>query len=161
MFRCHHSLSALDRIMRLLLVEDNEQLGQLLANDLQQLGYDVDCRTTAAAARKALMKTLLPQVLDGKLIGLAVTTPERSSSAPELPTMRECAPELARFDVSSWFGVLLPKACPPEIVTALNLQVKAMLEREEIKKNIATMGAHAHADYGTPEQFSEFVRPKP
>jgi tripartite-type tricarboxylate transporter receptor subunit TctC len=70
--------------------------------------------------------------------------------------MRECAPELARFDVSSWFGVLLPKACPVEIVTALNLQVKAMLEREEIKKNIATMGARA--DYGTPAQFSEFVQ---
>jgi tripartite-type tricarboxylate transporter receptor subunit TctC len=98
----------------------------------------------------------LPQVLDGKLTGLAVTTPERSSLAAELPTMRECAPELARFDVSSWFGVLLPKACPPEIVAALNLQVKAMLEREEIRKNIATMGARA--DYGTAEQFSEFVR---
>jgi tripartite-type tricarboxylate transporter receptor subunit TctC len=98
----------------------------------------------------------LPQVMEGKLTGLAVTTTERSPSAPELPTMRECAPELARFDVSSWFGVLLPKACPLEIVAALNLQVKAMLEREEIKKNIATMGARA--DYGTPEQFSDFVQ---
>jgi DNA-binding response OmpR family regulator len=42
--------------MRLLLVEDNEQLGELLAKSLQPLGYDVDCRTTAAGARKALMK---------------------------------------------------------------------------------------------------------
>ncbi len=69
----------------------------------------------------------LPQVLDGKLNGLCVTTAERSASAPELTTMRECAPELARFDVSSWFGVMLPKPCQPEIVNALNLQVKAML----------------------------------
>jgi tripartite-type tricarboxylate transporter receptor subunit TctC len=97
----------------------------------------------------------LPQVLDGKLNGLCVTTPERSASAPDLPTMRECAAELSRFDVSSWFGVLVPKACPPEIVTALNLQVKAMLERDDIKKNIASMGARA--DYGTPEQFSAFI----
>ncbi len=97
----------------------------------------------------------LPQVLDGKLNGLCVTTSERSASAPNLPTMRESAPELARFDVSSWFGVMLPKACPPEIVNALNLQVKAMLEREEIRKNIAAMGARA--DYGTPEQFSNFL----
>jgi DNA-binding response OmpR family regulator len=43
--------------MRLLLVEDNEQLGQLLAKSLQPLGYDVDCKTTAKAARKALLKT--------------------------------------------------------------------------------------------------------
>ena len=47
----------------------------------------------------------LPQVLDGKLSGLCVTTPERSAASPDLPTMRESAPELARFDVSSWFGV--------------------------------------------------------
>jgi tripartite-type tricarboxylate transporter receptor subunit TctC len=97
----------------------------------------------------------LPQVLDGKLNGLCVTTSERSPSAPDLPTMRECAPELSRFDVSSWFGVMVPKACPPEIVNALNLQVKAMLEREEIKKNIAAMGARA--DYGTPDQYAAFI----
>ena len=89
------------------------------------------------------------------LSGLCVTTPERSAASPDLPTMRESAPELARFDVSSWFGVFLPKCCPPEIVNALNLQLKAMLEREEIKKNIAAMGAQA--DYGTPQEFSAFV----
>ena len=54
----------------------------------------------------------LPQVQDGKLNALAVTTPERSASAPEIPTMRESAPELAKFDVSSWFGVFLPKSAP-------------------------------------------------
>jgi tripartite-type tricarboxylate transporter receptor subunit TctC len=97
----------------------------------------------------------LPQVLDGKLNGLCVTTTERSPSAPELPTMRECAPELARFDVSSWFGVIVPKACPPEIVNALNLQVKAMLERDDIRKNIASMGARP--DYGSPEQYTAFI----
>jgi tripartite-type tricarboxylate transporter receptor subunit TctC len=97
----------------------------------------------------------LPQVLDGRLNGLAVTTPERSASAPDLPTMRESAVELARFDVSSWFGVFLPKTCPDEIVEALNQQVKLMLEREDIRKNIAAMGARP--DYGTPQQFSDFV----
>jgi len=97
----------------------------------------------------------LPQVLDGRLNGLAVTTPERSASAHDLPTMRESAPELARFDVSSWFGVFLPKTCPGEIVEALNQQVKLMLERDDIRKNIAAMGARP--DYGTPQQFSDFV----
>jgi tripartite-type tricarboxylate transporter receptor subunit TctC len=98
----------------------------------------------------------LPQVQDGKLNALAVTTPERSALAPDIPTMRESVPELAKFDVSSWFGVFLPKSSPAPIVDALNLQIKAMLEREEIKKNIAAMGARA--DYGTPQQFSVFVQ---
>jgi tripartite-type tricarboxylate transporter receptor subunit TctC len=97
----------------------------------------------------------LPQVQDGKLNGLCVTTPERSDLAPNLPTMREAAPELAKFDVSSWFGIFLPKTAPAPIVDELNKQVKAMLERDDIKKNIASMGARA--DYGTPQQFSEFV----
>ena len=98
----------------------------------------------------------LPQVQEGKLTGLCVTTTERSAAAPELPTMRECAPELATFDVSSWFGVFLPKAARSEVVDALNRQVKAMLERDDIAKNIAAMGART--DYGTPQQFSEFVQ---
>jgi len=97
----------------------------------------------------------LPQIQDGKLNGLCVTTAERSELAPDLPTMRESAPELAKFDVSSWFGVFLPKGAPPAIVDALNSQVKAMLEREEIRKNITAMGARA--DWGTPQQFSDFV----
>src|SRR5438105_5308607 len=97
----------------------------------------------------------LPQIQDGKLNGLAVTTPERSASAPDIPTMRESAPELAKFDVSSWFGIFLPKSAPPPIVDALNLQIKAMLEREDIKKSIANMGARS--DYGTPQQFADFV----
>ena len=97
----------------------------------------------------------LPQVQDGKLNALAVTTPERSASAPNIPTVRETGPELAKFDVSSWFGVFLPKSAPAPIVDALNTQIKLMLERDDIKKNIAAMGARA--DYGTPQQFSDFV----
>src|SRR5690242_1756192 len=93
--------------------------------------------------------------MDGKLNALAVTTPERSALVPNIPTMRESAPDLANFDVSSWFGVFLPKSTPAPIVDALNLQVKAMLARDDIQKNIQAMGSRA--DYGTPRQFSDFV----
>ena len=97
----------------------------------------------------------LPQVQDGKLTALAVTTPERSALAPEIPTMRESAPELAKFDVSSWFSIFLPKSAPAPVVDALNKEIKLFLERDDIKKNIAAMGART--DYGTPQQFSDFV----
>jgi tripartite-type tricarboxylate transporter receptor subunit TctC len=98
----------------------------------------------------------LPQVLDGKLTGLAVTTPERSPSAPNLATVRESAAELAKFDVSSWFGIFLPKSAPAPIVDALNKEIKVFLEREDTRKNIAAMGART--DWGTPQQFSDFVQ---
>ena len=98
----------------------------------------------------------LPQVEAGKLNGLCVTTTERSASAPNLPTMREGAPELAKFDVSSWFGIFQPKATPAPAVEALNKEIKAMLAREDVKKTLGNMGATA--DWGTPQQFSDFVQ---
>jgi tripartite-type tricarboxylate transporter receptor subunit TctC len=70
--------------------------------------------------------------------------------------MRESAPELAKFDVSSWFGVLVPKATAAPIVDALNKEIKTMLEREDVKKTIATMGARP--DWGTPQRFSDFIQ---
>jgi tripartite-type tricarboxylate transporter receptor subunit TctC len=98
----------------------------------------------------------LPQVQDGKLNALAVTTPERSASAPDIPTVRETGPELAKFDVSSWFGIFLPKSAPAPVVEALNREIKVFLEREDTRRNIAAMGART--DYGTPQQFSDFVQ---
>ena len=70
----------------------------------------------------------LPQVIDGKLNALAVTTPERSALAPNIPTVRDTGPELAKFDVSSWFGIFLPKAAPAPIVDALNKEIKVFLD---------------------------------
>ena len=55
----------------------------------------------------------LPQVREGKLTGLATTMPQRTPLSPDIPTMRESAPELASFDVSSWFGVFLPARHTP------------------------------------------------
>ena len=97
----------------------------------------------------------LPQVLDGKLTGLAVTTPQRSALAPNLPAMRETAPELAKFDVASWFGVFYPKSTPSAAVESLNSEIKVLLGRADTQKTIAAMGAVS--DYGTPAQFSGFV----
>ena len=97
----------------------------------------------------------LPQVLDGKLNGLAVTTPERSDEAPNVAAMRETAPELEKFDVSSWFGVFYPKSAPSDAVDALNAEIKTILSKDETKKTIKAMGARP--DYGTPAQFQQFV----
>ncbi|NGX95928.1 MAG: tripartite tricarboxylate transporter substrate binding protein, partial [Candidatus Afipia apatlaquensis] len=97
----------------------------------------------------------LPQTEDGKLVALAVTTPERSFKAPNIPTMRESAPELANFDVSSWFGMFMQADTPRAIVDAYNAEIKKMLERDDIKRNIAAMGAVP--DYGTPEQYGAFI----
>lgn len=98
----------------------------------------------------------LAQTEDGKLNALCVTTAERTDRAPKIPTMREGAPELAPFDVSSWFGVFLPAGTPAPVVAALNGQIKLLCEREDTKKTFAAMGARG--DHGTPAQFAAFVQ---
>lgn len=97
----------------------------------------------------------LPQTEEKKLIALAVTTPERSFKAPSIPTMRESAPELANFDVSSWFGMFLQAGVPRPALDAYNSEIKNMLARADIKRNIDAMGAVP--DYGSPEQFTTFI----
>ena len=98
----------------------------------------------------------LPQVREGKLTGLATTMPERTPLSPNIPTMRESAPELASFDVSSWFGVFLPAGTPRPVVDALNGEIKALLARDDMKARIRDLGAIA--DYTTPEQYAAFVQ---
>ncbi len=97
----------------------------------------------------------LPQVRAGQLRGLAVTTPERSFQAPDLPPMKDAAPELAPYDVSSWFGVFLPTGAPAPVVEALNLEIKAFLDKPDMQARIKDIGASA--DYGSPAQFTSFV----
>jgi tripartite-type tricarboxylate transporter receptor subunit TctC len=98
----------------------------------------------------------LPQAREGKLRALAVTTPERSFQAPDLPTMRESAPELAKFDVSSWFGVFLPRGVPEPVLDALNGEIKLFLDRADTQTRIREIGSTA--DHGTPAQFTAFVQ---
>ncbi len=97
----------------------------------------------------------LPQVLDGKLNALAVTTTERNAQCPNVPAMRETAPELANFDVSTWFGVFYPKSTPTAAVDSLNSQIKTLLATDAAKKTIMAMGAVP--DYGTPAQYETFI----
>src|SRR5262249_239248 len=92
----------------------------------------------------------LPQVRDRNLRALAVTTVERSFQAPEVPTMRESAPELADFEVSSWFGVFLPAGAPAAVVDAYSSEIKALLDRPDIAARIHELGAQPHST--TPAQ---------
>jgi tripartite-type tricarboxylate transporter receptor subunit TctC len=97
----------------------------------------------------------LPQIREGKLIGLATTMPERTPLSPDIPPLRETAPELKGFEISSWFGVFLPAGVPQAVLDALNGEVKTLLARDDMKARIRDIGAIA--DYTTPEQYAAFV----
>lgn len=59
----------------------------------------------------------LPYLADARLRALAVTSPQRSPIAPQLPTVAESG--LAGFDMTTWYGLLVPGPTPRDIVARL------------------------------------------
>lgn len=94
-----------------------------------------------------------PQVSQGNLKGLAVTTARRSPSFPALPTMAESG--LPDFAASAWFGVLAPKATPGDIVRRLNAEVVQALSEPQITQKLSEMGAEVTPS--TPAELGQFM----
>jgi len=100
------------------------------------------------------MPSAWPHVESGKLRALAVTTAERSQTAPDLPTMQESG--FDGFDVSSWFGVIGPKGMPTDVTEKLNKSVRAALAKPEVRERLQGLGA-VPADT-TPDEFGQFIK---
>jgi tripartite-type tricarboxylate transporter receptor subunit TctC len=89
----------------------------------------------------------------GKLRALGVTTPERTAIAPEIPAIAEAG--LKGFDMTNWYGMLVPATTPREVNVKLNAEVARILKLPELKNRLAEDGMTVVA--GTPEQFAEFL----
>jgi tripartite-type tricarboxylate transporter receptor subunit TctC len=92
----------------------------------------------------------------GKLKALAVTTAKRSSAMPDLPTMVESAPGLARFDINTWFGIFGPAKLPADVTQRLNKAFVDALNSPELRARLSSLMAEGMP--GTPEQFAAFVK---
>src|SRR5665647_1547502 len=101
------------------------------------------------------LASALPHVKAGKLRALAVTTLARSPAMPDLPTIAESG--LPGFDLSTWFGLLVPAGTPPEIVAKLNAEVVRALNAKDMRERLEKMGAEPPAN-NTPERFAAFIR---
>lgn len=95
----------------------------------------------------------MPQVREGKVRALAVTSPQPFSLAPEIPTVASVLPGFA-FDV--WFGLSVPAATPAPIITRANAALNKVLGDEELKARLARLG---YAPRGSaPQEFQDFLR---
>ena len=111
-----------------------------------QVDFNIDNLASAAANIRA-----------GKLRALAVTTAQRASAMPALPTMAEAGRDdgLQQFDIGTWFGLFGPAGLPPEVLLRLNSAFVAALESADIRAKLAALMAEAAPT--TPEQFAAFV----
>ncbi|CAN5410798.1 tripartite tricarboxylate transporter substrate binding protein [soil metagenome] len=98
--------------------------------------------------------TSLPHIEAGKLRPLAITSPQRLSVLPKVPTMAEAG--VKNFDASTWFGLLAPAGTPPAVIAKLSAALDAALKEPEVQKTLAAQGALVEG--GTPEAFGKFFQ---
>jgi tripartite-type tricarboxylate transporter receptor subunit TctC len=90
----------------------------------------------------------------GKMRALAVTTIKRAAAMPELPTIAESG--IPGFDASTWTGVVLPAATPPDVVMKVQAALIKTLRAKTTQDNFARLGAETLES--TPEEFARFVK---
>jgi len=95
-----------------------------------------------------------PHIKAGLLRALAVSTPQRNPSFPDVPTATEVA--VPGYDFSSWGGVFAPAGTPRAIVQKLNAEIGAALSSPDLRKRFADMGLVAK--HSTPEEFGKFLQ---
>jgi tripartite-type tricarboxylate transporter receptor subunit TctC len=99
--------------------------------------------TGLMAGEVQLMFDNLPSALGlingGKLKALAVTTPQRSSALPLVPTMEEAG--MKGFQVSSWFGVAAPAGLPVPVLQKLEQALERVAHQPDVKAAMLKAGA--------------------
>lgn len=93
-----------------------------------------------------------PQVKAGNLRALAVSSPERSAIAPDVPTVADTIPG---FEATSWHGVFAPAGTPKAIVDKMAAEMKRILDLPDVKEKLFEIGAVASPM--TPEDFGKFI----
>jgi len=95
----------------------------------------------------------LPYIKAGRLRALAVLGGKRSPLLPDVATVGETVPG---YELTNWFGMTVPAATPPDLVSKLYADVSKVLQQADFKEKIAGMGADVVGS--TPAQFGAFMK---
>jgi len=98
--------------------------------------------------------TTLPQVKNGRLRSIAVSTAKRIEALPQVPTVDESG--LKGYDTILWHGLIAPKGLPRPILDRVNGELNKILKQKEMQDRLAGDGVTAAG--GTPEQFGVLIK---
>jgi tripartite-type tricarboxylate transporter receptor subunit TctC len=98
--------------------------------------------------------TAYPLVRSGRARALAVTTENRSSLAPEIPTVAEQG--VTGFDVAVWHCLMLPAGTSPSIIGRLNRATAKILLAADVRERFAHQGAEVKSS--TPAELGDYIR---
>jgi tripartite-type tricarboxylate transporter receptor subunit TctC len=82
--------------------------------------------------------TALPHIHDGRLLGLAVSSPMRASAMPELTTTLEAG--YPDSDYTFWIGIFVPNHTPNEIIAKFHQELQKALQTPAVKDKLAALG---------------------
>ena len=88
-------------------------------------------------------------IRSGRLIALGVTTAQRASALPDVPTIEEAG--VPGYEVAGWYGVIGPAGMPQALVARINREINAILKVPETRDQLSSQGADPRT--GTPEEF--------
>jgi len=95
-----------------------------------------------------------PHIRSGRLRALAVIAPQRLAALPDVPTIAEAG--LPGFEVTTWYGILVPASTPRPVVARLNAELVKAMHSPEVKERLAGLGTDAVTS--TPEEFSAYIK---
>jgi tripartite-type tricarboxylate transporter receptor subunit TctC len=102
----------------------------------------------------AAMAVALPQIRQGRLRALAVTTAKRVPLLPDQPTIAESG--YPGYENGNWYGIVAPAKTPKEIVSAINRAALAALKEASISNRLSELGYISVGDQ--PDQFATFIK---
>lgn len=100
------------------------------------------------------LTSVVPQIKAGKLTPIGVTGAKRSQLAPDYPTIAELG--YPGFEMTSWYGVLLPARSPHAVVIKLNAGINEALRAKDAIDALRRQGLDATG--GTPEVFAAHIK---
>lgn len=100
------------------------------------------------------LATALPFIKDGKLLGLAVSSPKRAAALPDVPTTLESG--FANSDYTFWIGVFAPAKTPRAIIDKLHAEMTKAINTPAVREKLAKLGVEPMVF--TPQAFDAHVK---
>jgi tripartite-type tricarboxylate transporter receptor subunit TctC len=101
------------------------------------------------------LEPALPQIKEGKVRVLGVTTPKRVAVAPDIPTIAESG--LPGYQLVAWQGLVAPAGTPRDVVDALAAQIAKMLADPATSGRFATLAIEPLPG-STPDSFAAYIK---
>jgi tripartite-type tricarboxylate transporter receptor subunit TctC len=97
---------------------------------------------------------MTPHIRSGAMRPIAVTSPKRVSTLPDVPTMSEAG--LPGFEVLGWFALWAPAGTPRDVVQKLNTHIAKIVTKPSFVKRLSDVGAEPMG--GSPERLAQWMK---